>query len=561
MGSAGLGERHSRDICGAVTPLRGSFRAKPDCERMPAEKPALLLRRRHRSSFCLRSKGPRVFPGRAWLVEEAAGTSVAILSTNVPFLKWASQSTFAIEQFWGRAARASRDSNRVETPVLFLERSPAAVHWRVRFEIEKLVYGGDGLARLPSDEQGRGKSVFIPFVLGGEQVEAAVTEEKPGFARARLESVLQASPDRITPGCPYFQRCGGCHYQHADYSNQLKIKAAILRETLERTAKLEIPCQLEIHPSPEWNYRNRTRLKVEATPHFALGYYGFRSHDLLPVERCPISSPLINRAIETLWQWAAHAEVSSHMREVEFFTNHSDDRLLLEVYCGPGTPRRAARELAESLAAMLGEVSGVTVFAPAKPGSFTPPKRLAQSGEAQLTYKAELADYKVGASSFFQVNRFQIDELVKIVTENVSGKIAVDLYAGVGLFSVVLARSFQQVIAVEVSQDSLADLRDNAPREVKAVSATTEQFLRQASGLRPDLVVADPPRAGLGEGVVGALAQLGPPRITYVSCDPSTLARDLRTFGGLGYRIVGAHLVDLFPQTFHIESVFHLAAD
>jgi 23S rRNA (uracil1939-C5)-methyltransferase len=429
----------------------------------------------------------------------------------------------------------------------------------VRFQIEKLVYGGDGLARLPSDEHGRGKSVFIPFVLEGEQVEAAVTEEKPGFARARLESVLQASADRITPGCPYFQRCGGCHYQHADYSNQLKIKAAILEETLRRTAKLEIPCELQLHPSPEWNYRNRTRLKVETTPHFALGYYAFRSHDLLPVERCPISSPLINRAIEALWKWASHAEISPHLREIEFFTNQADDRVLLEVYCGPGTPRHDARELAQSLEKMLAEVSGVTVFETAKPGGFAQPKPLAESGAAQLTYKAGLADYKVSTGSFFQVNRFQVDELVKIVTENVSGKVALDLYAGVGLFSVVLARSFQHVIAVEASQTSSSDLRANAPREIKAVLATTEQFLRQTSGLRPDLVVADPPRGGLGDGVVHALARLGPPRITYVSCDPSTLARDLRTFVSLGFRIVGAHLVDLFPQTFHIESVFQLA--
>ena len=484
---------------------------------------------------------------------------MASLSTKVPFPNWALRSTFLIEQFWGRAARASRDSNRVETPVLFLETSATDVHWRVRFQIEKLVYGGDGLARLPSDEHGRGKSVFIPFVLEGEQVEAAVTEEKPGFARARLESVLEASSHRITPGCPYFQRCGGCHYQHADYSSQLKIKAAILEETLRRTAKLEIPCELQLHPSPEWNYRNRTRLKIETTPHFAFGYYAFRSHDLLPVERCPISSPLINRAIETLWKWAPSAEISPHLREIEFFTNQADDRLLLEVYCSPGTPRHDARELAQSLEEMLAEVSGVTVFETAKPGSFAQPKLRAQSGAAQLTYKAELADYNVSAGSFFQVNRFQVDELVKIVTENLSGKVVLDLYAGVGLFSVVLARSFRQVIAVEASRTASADLRANAPREVKAVSATTEQFLRQASGLRPDLVVADPPRSGLGDGVVRALARLGPRRITYVSCDPSTLARDLRTFASLGYRIVGAHLVDLFPQTFHIESVFQLA--
>jgi 23S rRNA (uracil1939-C5)-methyltransferase len=164
----------------------------------------------------------------------------------------------------------------------------------------------------------------------------------------------------------------------------------------------------------------------------------------------------------------------------------------------------------------------------------------------------------VSAGSFFQVNRFLIDELVDIVTAGATGKVALDLYAGVGLFSVVLAQSFAQVIAVEASQTSYSDLRDNAPQEVKAVRATTEQYLQGASE-RADLVVADPPRGGLGERNVRNLAKLGAPRVTYVSCDPSTLARDLRTFVGLGYRIEGADLIDLFPQTFHIESVFRLA--
>src|SRR5262249_51146259 len=175
-------------------------------------------------------------------------------------------------------------------------------------------------------------------------------------------------------------------------------------------------------------------------------YYSFRSHDLLPVERCPISSPLINRAIEALWKWASQAEVAAPMREIEFFTNHSDDRLLLEVYCGPGTPRREAGELARALQELLAEVSGVAVFESAKPGSFAPPTRLAQSGTPQLTYKTERQEYKVRAGSFFQVNRFQVDELVRIVTENVSGKVALDLYAGVGVFSVVLCLSVGQGI-------------------------------------------------------------------------------------------------------------------
>lgn len=457
----------------------------------------------------------------------------------------------------------------------------------MRFQIEKLIYGGDGLARLPSNEQGPGKSVFIPFVLPGEQVEAAPTEQKPGFARARLEAVLEASADRISPGCPYFQRCGGCHYQHASYPTQLKIKADILKETLRRTAKLELPCQLQIHPSPEWNYRNRTRLKVQTTPEFAVGYYGFRSHDLLPVEQCPISSPLINRAIQGVWAWGRSGGDASALREIEFFANHADDALLLEVYCVPGTARRDARQLAEELQAVRPEVGGVTVFLQAQAGHSGEPKRLAHSGVTQLRYEVprslcrsdveSAADleiraygFKVSAGSFFQVNRFVVGELVSLATAGSGGagspdpplprgELALDLYAGVGLFAGVLARSFAQVIAVEASQTSFADLQENAPREVKAVSATTEKFLGQASGVRPDFVVVDPPRGGLGESVVRSLARLGPPRVTYVSCDPSTLARDLRSFVSLGYQIPGAHLVDLFPQTFHMETVFHLA--
>src|ERR1700675_4723687 len=158
---------------------------------------------------------------------------------------------------------------------------------RMQLTIEKLVYGGDGLARLPADGSGPGKTVFVSFSIDGEQVEAEIVEQKPGFARARLERILHESPDRVEPVCPYFSRCGGCHYQHVRYTRQIETKSAILLETLKRTAKIELPCKLEFHPSPEWNYRNRTRLKVQTAPEFALGYYKFRSHELLPIEQCP----------------------------------------------------------------------------------------------------------------------------------------------------------------------------------------------------------------------------------------------------------------------------------
>ena len=164
---------------------------------------------------------------------------------------------------------------------------------------EKLVYGGDGLSRLPPDQEGRSKAVFVPFVLEGEEVEATVIEDRPSFTRAKWIGFEILLPSAFAPRrrVPYFQRCGGCHYQHTGYEHQLEIKAAILKENLRRIAKLELANDLVVHGSPPWNYRNRTRLKARTEPEFALGYYRFNSHELLPVEQCPISSPLLNRAI------------------------------------------------------------------------------------------------------------------------------------------------------------------------------------------------------------------------------------------------------------------------
>ena len=427
----------------------------------------------------------------------------------------------------------------------------------MQLKVEKLVYGGDGLARLAANENGPGKSVFVPFALEGETGEAQLVEPKPGFLRARLERVIEPSASRIQPGCPYFQRCGGCHYQHTSYERQLAIKAQVLRETLRRTAKIEVPCELQVHPSPEWNYRNRTRLKIHTEPKFAIGFYEFRSHYLLPIEHCPISSPLINQAITQLWAAGRNAQLADCVREVELFANAADSELLVELYCQPGTPRREARALAETFTDILPAATGIAIFEQSVK-RISEPKQLAHFGTPNLSYQAQKFTYRVSAGAFFQSNRYLIDELAALATSGASGLLALDLYAGVGLFSAELARNFAQVIAVEASQISVSDLRHNCGQEVEAVRATTERYLAQTSGLHPDLVVADPPRGGLGESVVRSLARLDAPRVTYVSCDPSTLARDMRVFVSLGYRIGEAHLIDLFPQTFHLESVFHL---
>ena len=188
------------------------------------------------------------------------------------------------------------------------------------------------------------------------------------------------------------------------------------------------------------------------------------------------------------------------------------------------------------------------------------PKPIAVSGAREITYRTEDSSHRVSAGAFFQVNRHLINDLVKIVVREYSGDRALDLYAGVGLFSTILSRRFAQVIAVEASQTSHADLFYNSPDNGKAVRATTVDFLRGvARTLKPELVVVDPPRSGLGGSVVQSLVGLGAHRITYISCDPATASRDLAGLLSAGYRIEQVHLVDLFPQTYHLESVFHLA--
>ena len=429
----------------------------------------------------------------------------------------------------------------------------------MELKIEKLIYGGDGLARLPADARGRGKAVFLPFVLDGERVEAALSEDKAGFARGRASEILDPSTSRVNPGCPYFRACGGCHYQHSSYEHQLEIKAAILRENLRRIAKTDLASELKVHASPPWNYRNRTRLRVNVRPEFSLGYFEFGSHKLLPVEQCPISSRRINEGIHALWEAGRNGTFDATTREVEFFADAKDEKFLLEVSCSREVKREAAEKLARALHGALAPV-GVAVFQESGgPDARSDAELLARVGVTDLSYETAAAVYRVSAGSFFQSNRPLIDELVRIVTGGASGRTAVDLYAGVGLFTVVLSREFERVIAVEASQLSHTDLVYNSPANVKTVRSTVDQYLKNATGqLRADLIVVDPPRGGLGSGVAKALAQLKASRLTYVSCDPATLARDLVPLLGAGYHIEESHLVDLFPQTFQLESVFHL---
>jgi 23S rRNA (uracil1939-C5)-methyltransferase len=427
--------------------------------------------------------------------------------------------------------------------------------------IDKLIYGGDGLAHLPPDEHGRGKAVFVPFVLAGEQVEAEPVEEKPGFLRARLERVASASRLRSEPPCPYYQRCGGCHYQHTSYQHQLEIKQSVLRENLSRFAKLDWDGEITVHPSPPLHYRNRTRLQVRTKPEFMLAYYRHGSRELLPVDECPISSELINQAIAGIWEVGRGGHMPDPVREIEFFADDERKQLLIELYLDPsgsGTAGTSGFTFTPS-----GDIKRLELafFALSQGKQFREPQLMrpkdADWAVPSLTYNAAGAQYRVSAGSFFQTNRFLTDEMVSLVTGGRSGEVALDLYAGVGLFAVPLAKSFVKVIAVEASTYSAADLKHNSPANVRAVRETTDRYMAKHTG-SVDLIVVDPPRAGLGEKVTRALLRLAAPRITYVSCDPSTLARDLRALLAGGYRVEEMHLLDLFPQTFHIETLVQL---
>jgi 23S rRNA (uracil1939-C5)-methyltransferase len=424
--------------------------------------------------------------------------------------------------------------------------------------MEKAVYGGDCLAHS------EGKAVLAPLTLPGETVLAHVVEMKRNFAKAEVDAVIASSADRILPLCPYFGACGGCSYQHATYAAQLALKRQVLREILTRGG-VELGVEIEQLAAEPWEYRNRIRLALtsEESGEVRLNYRGRRSHDMIAVEKCPIAAPVLMDMARRVAAWLEVNDRAIEVAELELFTNHDQSQVLLTLFSesNGAVPGRDLEAWITALqAALPAEVVGIQLQL--SDGSLTP-QILAVSGSDFLTYRAAGVEYQVDHGAFFQVNRRLVDGFVGMTLRDVAaGRSAWDLYAGVGLFARQLTATFNEVVAVESAPVSLAALERNlAGTSGRAVAATTIDYLRrnrEERQPRPDLIVLDPPRAGLGDDVTLLLNAIQAPALICVSCDPATLGRDLAALTRERYEIESITQVDMFPQTFHLETVVRL---
>jgi 23S rRNA (uracil1939-C5)-methyltransferase len=417
-------------------------------------------------------------------------------------------------------------------------------------EIEKPIYGGAFLAHH------EGKAVFVPLTLPGEEARVRITESKHGYATAEAEEIVRAAPERIAPACPHFGACGGCNYQHTNYATQLAFKQAILRETLERGG-VAVPGEIAVLSGEPFRYRNRIRLAFDAAGN--PGYRGRRSHGVVAMRECPIAAPLLVEAAEAFAQVARELAPQLRPTEITLFCDAAETALLATVFTASSAKLRFDL-LAQALKEKIPALTGAELIFEGRSGK--PPRTVAQWGATSLAYRAAGNDYRVDHGAFFQVNRWLVDALVERVTAGHKGELAWDLFAGVGLFARQLAARFERVVAVESAPSATAALAANlSGTGGAAVKAETLAFLRgsrKASHLRPDLIVVDPPRTGLGAETCAHLIELAAPAVACVSCDPATLARDLGALIASGYQIESIALADLFPQTFHLETVVQL---
>lgn len=396
--------------------------------------------------------------------------------------------------------------------------------------LQSLVYGGEAMGRLPD-----GRAVFVPLALPDEQVRVRLVEEKRGHARAELLEILVPAPQRLAPRCRHFGECGGCHYQHFPYPNQLQAKADILRQQLERIGGLSHPPVQPVVGSPlEYAYRNHVEFHL--APDGRLGYHHARSEAVLPVQECLLPEEVLSQVWPQL-----DFEAIPGLQRVGLRLGSGDDVQLILESSDPQAPEFSVEDLPVS-AVHLG---------PAGP--------LVLAGSEYVVMEILGRTFRVSAGSFFQVNTRMAEAMVRHLLENLpvtSGDTALDVYCGAGLFSAFLAERAGQVIGIEASPSSAQDFVANLDEfdHVALYEASAEETLPYLD-LCPTVAVVDPPRAGLERRALEGLLKQHPRHLAYVSCDPATLGRDARRLAAGGYRLRQVTPFDLFPHTYHIESI------
>ena len=411
---------------------------------------------------------------------------------------------------------------------------------RARVKIESMAFKGYGVSRTD------GKVVFIPYSAIGDEGWVEIVEEKRNYSTGKWVEIFAPSSWRVDPPCPYFGTCGGCQWQHIDYAQQPELKKEILRDILIRLGKLRETPFITVFPSPDpYDYRTRVQLKVKGEK---LGYYQERSHQLVDIERCPIAHPLVSEIIPLLRK---ERFFLSPTEEIDINVSLEDERGILIVRLLKTSQKweTSARQLLKSHPIL----KGITTLRE---------RQITSLGKPYLSFTIPLKlTLRTSPGSFFQVNLKQNETLIQKVLEFSRGQKnerALDLYSGVGNLALPLATVTQEVWGIEENIVAVKDARFNAQfngiENSKFIHGKVEHILKKWKRERPDLVILDPPRTGCSEAV-DQVAGLKPKRIVYVSCEPTILARDLRLFSDRGYFLRELALIDMFPQTYHMEVV------
>ena len=400
----------------------------------------------------------------------------------------------------------------------------------ITVELTTYAYGGESLGRLPD-----GRAVFVPFALPGETVQVRLVEEKAGYARGELQAVLIASPDRLLPRCSHYTLCGGCHYQHIPYEKQLEIKTTILRDQMERIARLKDPPIEHCVPSPNpFNYRNHVQFHLTAQG--KLGYQQMRSNKTFALQECHLPEEAINQ----LWP-LLDFEPMPGLKRIHLRQGIEEDTILVLESNESEPPEVSVEDLAVSVVFQGPESNQVL------------------AGSEYVVMEVLEHNFRVSAGSFFQVNIPVVEAMVSHLLEQLqvqSNDTVLDIYAGVGLFSAFLAPAAERLIAIESDENACEDFTINLNEfdNVELYQATAEEVLPDLE-VRPHVIIVDPPRAGIGRQAMDGILAMSPEILAYVSCDPATLARDARRLIEAGYLLRQITPFDVFPQTYHIESI------